>query len=200
MQYYRDQVTTASWQELQILKKELNFILIGGWATYLYTQSLKSKDIDIIINYDQLVYLEKRYQLTKNDRLYKYEARHDPIQIDIYLPYYSQLGIEVGKLLDKTTQVLGFTVLQKEWLIALKIYTLKQRGRTHKGRKDFYDLVSLWQSGFEQKQLKTIIQDSQIKTEFKFFLEYADEFKNIPELKLNNHHYAKVKRKIKASC
>ena len=48
MEYYHDLVTQKSWEELQQLRKIIDFVLIGGWATYLYTKTLKSKDIDII--------------------------------------------------------------------------------------------------------------------------------------------------------
>lgn len=46
MAYYNDLITEKSWQYLQTLRRETNFVLIGGWAVYLYTKSLKSKDFD----------------------------------------------------------------------------------------------------------------------------------------------------------
>lgn len=49
MQFYNDIITQKSFAYLQILKKKYDFILIGGWAVFLYSRSLKSKDIDIII-------------------------------------------------------------------------------------------------------------------------------------------------------
>src|SRR3989339_461295 len=65
-EYYHDLITQKSWEELINLKKLADFVLIGGWATYLYTRALKSKDIDIAINYDQLPILSKSYRLIKN--------------------------------------------------------------------------------------------------------------------------------------
>lgn len=196
MNYYQDSVVHLSWQELAQLNQVVDFILIGGWATYLYTQALKSKDIDVIINYDQLAVLEKNYELYKNKRLKKYEARKKQVQIDVYVPYYSQLGLPLEEVLDKFTLIEGFKVLDKEWLMALKIFTLKQRGRSHKGRKDFFDLVSLWQSGLKKPRLVKIITQYKLQAEADFLMAYADEFANIPELGLNNHQYAQVKRKI----
>ena len=54
MNYYHNLVTQKSWTELTLLKRRLNFVLIGGWAVYLYTQTLKSKDIDIIVDFTEL--------------------------------------------------------------------------------------------------------------------------------------------------
>lgn len=48
MAYYHDLITGTSWRELKQLRRYCNFVLIGGWAAWLYTKALKSKDIDII--------------------------------------------------------------------------------------------------------------------------------------------------------
>ena len=53
MAYYRDSVTEASWQLLQKLKREYKFCLIG-WAVWLYTKQLKSKDIDLVVAPEEL--------------------------------------------------------------------------------------------------------------------------------------------------
>ena len=69
MNYYRDQVTTKSWELLQQLAKKYQFILIGGWAVWLYTHQLKSKDIDLLVKFDTLEKLRYDFPLTKNERL-----------------------------------------------------------------------------------------------------------------------------------
>ena len=143
MEYYHELVTQKSWEELQHLAKVADFVLIGGWAVYLYTRILKSKDIDIIIEFGELPVLEKHYRLSKNERLKKYEAVKESVQIDIYLPHYSNLGIPVEELISRSRSVEGFKVLESNYLFALKIYTLAQRARTPRGQKDFLDLVSL---------------------------------------------------------
>lgn len=147
MEYYHSLITEKSWQELLILKKAVDFVLIGGWAAYFYTKALKSKDIDILLGFDQLPIIEKLYRLNKNERLSKYQAVKGEIEIDIYLPHFSQIGIPVEDLMDKTMAIEGFKVLDINYLLALKIYTLADRGRTPKGRKDFLDLISLIMSG-----------------------------------------------------
>jgi len=75
MTYYHNLITQKSWQVLQNFKKEYQFILIGGWAVYLYCQTLKSKDIDLVLAYDQLEKLKQKYPVEKNNRLKKYEVK-----------------------------------------------------------------------------------------------------------------------------
>ncbi|MEK7566016.1 MAG: hypothetical protein AAB506_03150, partial [Patescibacteria group bacterium] len=98
--FYNDLVTQKSWQTLQDLRGRLDFILIGGWAVYLYAKALKSKDIDLIINYDQLERFKPEFEVIKNDRLKKYEARREEVQIDIYLPHYSNIRIPLEDITD----------------------------------------------------------------------------------------------------
>ena len=146
MAYYHDLVTEKSWKELKNLHTICDFTLLGGWAVYLYTRGLKSKDIDILVDYTELPKLQKSFEFVKNDRLHKYEAIRGPVQIDIYTPHYSELGIPVEILLQNSQIVGGFRVILPEYLILLKLFTLSQRGRTPKGRKDFLDLLSLYLS------------------------------------------------------
>ena len=52
-EFYHDLITEESFKILQEFGKKFKFILIGGWAVFLYAKSLKSKDIDIVIDYDE---------------------------------------------------------------------------------------------------------------------------------------------------
>src|SRR3989338_4387350 len=141
--YYQDLVTDKSWKILQALEKNLNFILIGGWAVYLYSKNLKSKDIDIIIDYQELDKLKNDYQLIKNQRLKKYEIKKEGIDIDIYLPYFSDLGLPVEKLIKYTDRNQSFRVLKKEVLLFTKLKAYQEREMTIKGVKDKIDIISL---------------------------------------------------------
>lgn len=194
MEYYHNIITKQSWEELKRLRQQAKFVLIGGWATYLYTKALKSKDIDIIIEFDQLGRLSGPYQLIKNDRLKKYEARRDTIHIDIYLPHYSLLGIPVEDLITRTQSQGGFTVLEPIYLTALKIYVLQQRGHSAKGKKDFIDVVSLWRMpNVSSQTLQPILQRYNLMDSWQYFTAYANDFTSLPELNLNQHQYAKWK-------
>lgn len=197
MQYYLDSITQKSWQELQSLKKTLDFVLIGGWATYLYTRTLKSKDIDIIIDYDKLPKLEHHYQLVKNPRLNKYEAIKEEVQIDIYLPHYSKLGIPVEDLIDQVEELEGFRVLKSNYLLALKIYTLQQRGRSAKGRKDFIDILALVNTKvINWENVREIIQIYKLQSNLENFRDFLNESYEIPELDLNKHQFSRIKKEI----
>jgi len=99
MVFYRDSVTESSWQLLQELKRQFKFCLIGGWAVWLYTQQLKSKDIDMVIDLGQLSKLRQKYDLVKNERLKKHQFRRGEVEVDVYTPYYSNLGIKAEKIL-----------------------------------------------------------------------------------------------------
>ena len=197
MAYYHDLITEQSWQELIQLKKLIPFVLIGGWATYLYTKSLKSKDIDIIIDYPVLSRLKVAYDIRKNDRLHKYEAVKGPVQIDIYLPHYSKLGIPAEEIMTHSRTMEGFTVVSPNTLFTLKMITLVDRGRTPKGRKDFLDLLAITKSQTIDYQsviqLLTIHNQLSAVSTFKTFL---DETTHIQELNLNTHSYAKLKKQI----
>lgn len=198
MAFYHDMITEASWRELQNLKKQNQFLLIGGWAVYLYTKGLKSKDIDIVVAYDQLPLLEKNYSLVKNDRLKKYEARRGPVEIDIYLPFFSELGIPVADLLKKGRQHEGFAVLAPAWLLALKLYTLLQRGRTPKGKKDFLDILSLFQlPEISSGAIQSLLADYRLEGVWENFLEHLKEHQELTELHLNAHQFSKIKKRIR---
>lgn len=195
--FYHDIITQKSWEELKILNKEVNFVLIGGWATYLYTRELKSKDIDILIDYSELGKLKEYYEVSKNDRLKKYEARREEIQIDIYLPHYSEIGLPVDILIDNTISLEGFRVLKKEFLICLKIYVFNLRGRTAKGEKDFLDTISLFKTGIgDVNKILKIKKDYNLEKQFSYFLNLLDERVEAGEIGLNKHLYKKLKTEI----
>jgi len=198
MTYYHDQVTQKSWEELKKLHTICNFTLLGGWAVYLYTDGLKSKDIDILVDYTELPKLQKNFEFIKNDRLHKYEAIRGPVQIDIYTPHYSKLGIPVEILLTHTQVINGFQVILPAYLILLKLFTLSQRGRTPKGRKDFLDLISLYLALKDQPfiQAADLATTYDLSSSLQFFSQILSENTSIPELNLNNHEYSILKKSL----
>lgn len=143
MQFYHSLVTEKSYKFLQDLKRNYQFILIGGWAVYLYTRTLKSKDIDIIIDYDELAKFRENFDVFKNDRLKKYEIKTGEFDIDIYLPHYSELGIDAQEIQKKSIAREGFVVPELEILFLLKLYAWRERRGSAKGRKDELDIFSL---------------------------------------------------------
>lgn len=198
MAYYHELITEQSWAELKKLHTICDFTLLGGWAVYLYTHGLKSKDIDILVDYEQLPKLQANFEFIKNDRLSKYEAIRGPVQIDIYIPHYSNLGIAVETLLAHTQIVDGFQIISPEYLILLKIFTLSERGRSPKGRKDFLDLISLYISLKDQPFIlaNQLIHQYRLEDSLQFFAQILREDTSLPELNLNNHQFSMIKKSL----
>ena len=120
MNFYHSITTDKSWQLLLNLRKKYKFILIGGWAVFLYTRALKSKDIDVVIEFSELEKLRDEFIITKNNRLKKYEAKAEGLDIDIYVPFYSNPGLPAEVLKEFVVNLEGFKVPQKEILAILK--------------------------------------------------------------------------------
>ncbi len=186
--YYRDQVTEKSWVLLRELSKHYSFVLIGGWAVWLYTHELKSKDIDIVVSLSELGKLGKAYPLLKNDRLKKYEINQGEVQVDIYSPFYSNPGIPAETILEHAVSIEGFKLPRPEDLLSLKLAAYHARAGSSKGRKDLVDIVSLL-------QLKTLNWNHAPRDAVDLALQQTE----IPELSLNRHVYAKIKIHWKAN-
>jgi len=197
-EFYHDLITEKSFKILQDLKGKFDFILIGDWAIFLYTKALKSKDIDIIIiDYDELEKFKKEFDIVKNERLKKYEAKIEEIDIDIYLPYYSNIGLPVEEVKKYTQSIEGFEVPMPEILLILKTYTFFQRRNTTKGRKDLIDIFSLLlKEIINWQQYKELIKKNNLEQINKKLKELISSTKNLPELNLLNHKLSRLKRKI----
>lgn len=143
--YWNNLLTEKSWDLLlDLKKKDFNFILIGGWAAYLWTKLHKSKDIDIVIyDYKDLDFLKKEYNLNKNDNLKKYEIKFAEIDLDIYIPHYSKLAIPVEDLKNHTTKIENFDVVKPEILLILKQGAEIERKDSIKGEKDRIDIMAI---------------------------------------------------------
>lgn len=140
---WRDAVTEKSWRLLQRLRSDSRFILIGGWAVYLYTNALKSRDVDIIVDFPTLEMLNVRYNLSKNMRLKKYEFAIDGIEVDTYVPFFSDLGVPVEEIQGNTVEIAAFTVPRAEYLLATKQKAETSRRGSDKGLKDRIDILAL---------------------------------------------------------
>lgn len=197
MAFYHDLITQKSWQVLLDLRKKYKFILIGGWAVFLYTKALKSKDIDLVVDYEELEKIRQEFTVFKNERLKKYEGRKEEAEIDIYVPFYSNLGIPVEEIKKFTVSVEGFTVAEKEVLAILKQNALKQRGGSLKGRKDLIDLVSLFSlSDFQWDKYFQLIREYRLQDYLDFFRKTLKNTFEIKELGLNTHQFSRLKKKI----
>ncbi len=145
MEFWNSLLTEKSWEILQELRlKPFHFILIGGWATYLWTRQHKSKDIDIIVpDFESLEYLKQEYSLKKNDSLKKYEISFAEIDIDIYVPHYSNFLIPLQEITKNVTSVDGIKVVSPEILLILKQGAEQDREHSTKGLKDRIDIMTI---------------------------------------------------------
>jgi len=142
-EFWSELLTKESWKKLTELSKEYDFILIGGWAGYLWTKLHKSKDIDIVVNYDVLKKLGGEYDVVKNQRMSKYEIKSDKFDIDIYLPFFSKLAIPPEALGNYSVKIEGITTLKPEALLVLKQAAEIERRNSIKGKKDSIDILTL---------------------------------------------------------
>ena len=196
-EFYHDLITEKSFKILQDLKRKFNFILIGGWAIFLYTRALKSKDIDIILDYDQLEKLKKEFGLSKNERLKKYEAKIEDIDLDIYLPFFSNLGFPVEEVKNYTQSLEGFIVPIPEILLILKTIVSEERKGTTRGRKDLIDIFSLLKEGkINWQKYKELVEKYNLKEMNEEFKKVISSQDAIPELNLLNHQISKLKKEV----
>lgn len=205
MELWNEIVVEKSHELLNNLKKEINFVIIGGWASWLYTRTIKSRDIDIYINFkDFFIFQEtlasKGVFITLNQKLKKYEAKFGDIDIDIYTPHYCDLIVPCKDIFSNKwfTNVDGFEVILPELLLLLKLKAEEERRGTIKGFKDRIDILALIYKldlnkkfilelerkyKFEiRKKLLAIIRNS--KEEFKYFFPESQNLRLLKKLKL----------------
>ena len=195
--FYHNLVTDKSWKLLVSLRKNYDFILIGGWAVYLYTKALKSKDIDIVTEYKELDKLKVEFEVSKNSRLRKYEARRAEVEIDIYIPFYSNPGLPAEYLRNFLVSVQGYKTVEKEILVILKVRALMDRIHSVKGRKDLIDLIGIFTlDDFDWERLRKYLKDYGLEEYSLFVKEAIRSTQEIQEIGLNVHKMARLKKKI----
>lgn len=196
-QFYHSIVTEKSFQLLLELKKNYKFILIGGWAVFFYTNALKSKDIDLIAGYDELGKLKEKFVVHKNERLKKYEIKLDEFDIDIYLPHYSDLGVDIRGVEETATAREGFILPKLEILFMLKLYAWQSRRGSIKGQKDELDIFSLaFLKEFDWKDYLGLVEKFRFGEYNQTFIALLESVKNIDELGLNNQKLSHFRKKI----
>lgn len=189
MEYWNDLIVERSWKILQELKGKFKFILIGGWANYFWTKKFKSKDIDVIVDFDTLDKIKKEYDLRKNENLKKYEIKIDEVDIDIYVAFYSDLAIPVETI--RSTKIEGFSVVKIEDLLVLKQGAEIDRKESEKGEKDRLDILSLlFYCDIDFKEYSRILKG--IKRE-----DFYDRLIKIVKGFRENKHFAMTPRELR---
>jgi hypothetical protein len=196
MKFYRDTVTEQSWRLLQNLMRQYQLVVIGGWAVWLYTGQLKSKDIDVVVDVAELGKLRQEFEVFKNERLKKYEFRQGEVEVDIYMPFYSAPGIAAERILEDARVVEGFKLPSAELLWILKAVTWIARRGSGKGRKDLLDLISLLELGaIDKAKLEKWVAEAGAKAAVAEVVNELQSLTSVEELGLNQHRVARAKRK-----
>lgn len=205
MPYWNELITQKSWEKLQELEKAgIRFTLIGGWAAWLYTKSHKSKDIDIIVDFEELGRLRGLFGLRKNDRLRKYEFKMGEIDVDVYVPHYSRLAMPLEDAAKETAKIEGFSVVKPEILLVLKQGAEEARKESEKGLKDRIDIMELlMKSEIDLTAYNRLLKKHGITHYKKRLVEIVQRFRETKYIGLNIVELKKKKqellRKIKES-
>lgn len=205
MELWNEIIVERGYEILNKLKKEIDFIIIGGWASWFYTKTIKSKDIDMYVNFKdffnfQKILADKGIFISLNKRLKKYEAKIEGIDIDIYTPHYCDLIIPCKDIFSEKwfRNINGFKVILPEPFLILKLNAEEERKGTIKGFKDRIDiLVMIYKLDFNKKfllklekkykfnirkRILRIIRES--KEEYKYFFPESYNLRALKKLKL----------------
>ena len=196
MEFWNSQLTEKSWEILQDLKKKYDFILIGGWAIYLWTKQQKSKDIDIVVSISELQKL-KQENLSKNDNLRKYEIKRGEIDVDIYVSHFSKLIIPPEYIENYISKIEGFSVISKEALLVLKQGAEIERRNSPKGEKDKIDIMSLlFFSDINFNVYKAILKKYSLEHFIDSLISILKAFKDYNSINLTPREFKKTKENI----
>ena len=188
-----------SWNLLKELsKKDFKFIVIGGWAAYLWTKLHKSKDIDIIVpDFKELEYLKKNYDLRKNDNLKKYEIKFEGIDVDIYVPYYSKLALPIEEIKSHITKIENMGVASPEALLVLKQGAELDRKDSVKGSKDRIDIMALMLfSEIDFKKYDYLLEKHKLRHYIDRLFVIINNFNDIKYLELNPREFKLKKMEL----
>lgn len=196
-QFWHNLIIEKSFLALQELARSFKFTLIGGWAVYFYTKTLKSKDIDIIVDFEELGELKRNFTLIKNERLKKYEIRGDGFDIDIYVSHFSALGLPLDYVIKNTTTIEGFKLPKKEILLALKLFVYKERKGSLRGKKDMIDIVSLlYKNKISLSKFMVLLKKFKLDNLAQELIDILITTFEVKELNINRKQFSDFKKPI----
>lgn len=143
-EFFHEAVVERSWAALLELRRRCDFVLIGGWAVWLYARGARSRDIDVIVDYGELARLRCDYELRKNGKLARYEIGAGLFDVRIYVPYYSTgLVLPPEYVLGRVRNREGFRVPDPEVLLALALGDWGGRRGSPGARREWLDVRRL---------------------------------------------------------
>ena len=194
-QFWNEEQTSKSRALLNKLSSEVDFVLIGGWAVFMYTKQQMSLDLDIAIGYDALAYFRKYGINDYNGFSIKYSVING-VYVDLFIEGFSDkdLPVPVKEILSNYNNIEGIKVVEKELLLLLKLWGY-YRSDQHKIRKDILDVIALLlYANIDFAKLKGYIEKYSIpkRRSINVLLEYIDkvtqveDFIDVPRDELNN--------------
>ena len=197
MEFWNSEVTNDSWKELLLLSTKYKFVLIGGWAIYMYTRLQKSRDIDMVVDYEQFNLLSTDFEMRKNQSLRKYEIKFQKFDIDVYTPFYSRLSVPPQDLINNHTVIENIMVPRVEELLVLKIGAFDERMNSVKGQKDRLDIAGLaFYSSIDYVRLRNILDSYGKMSYIGLLIKAIDNIERrlLPYLNLNELSYSRIKK------
>lgn len=127
------------------------------------------------------------------------KLRRGEFDVDVYLPHYSTLGIDISEIKKKTTVREGFIVPKPEMLLSLKLYAWRDRQGSLKGRKDELDIFSLATlPEFDWDKYLDYVGAYRLEEINNLFLNLIKKTSSVQELGINEQKMAKMKKTILA--
>ncbi len=142
-QFWNDEKTGKSLEVLRHLPKELDSVLIGGWAVYSYVNAQKSEDVDIAIGLDKLSFFTKYGIEEYGGTTIKHSTINGTV-VDLFVEGYTDrdLPVPVSRIMKDYVLIEGVKVVRKELLLLLKLWGYFGHDET-KIRKDIIDVAAL---------------------------------------------------------
>lgn len=133
-------------------------------ACYFHTGTIKSQDVDIIVDFETLNQIKKDFQVKKNSILKKYETLYNDTSIVIYVPYYSNFALSFDSITKNTVKRQGITIPKPEIILILKQQAELERKGSTKGQKDRVDILNiLIKSDINMKRYLLLVKEYNLK-------------------------------------
>ncbi len=202
-EFWSGMATRLSWEKLLELNKKFKIMVIGGWAAFLWTKTHKSKDIDVIVDYEELQKLASEYRLEKNERLKKYEVKMEQFDVDVYLPKFSKLALPVEEVIKHKAKIDGITTVECEVLVILKQGAEIARRGSIKGRKDAIDLLTLLiRAPFDCGKYAQLLERHGLEGYWKELAGVVKKFsrEDLQFVGMNEYEFSKWKKEFLTKC
>lgn len=198
MEFWNSDITGESWNQLISLSKKYKFVLIGGWAIYMYTKLQKSRDIDMVVDYVQTRPLFADFQMRNNPSLRKYEIKFQKFNVDVYTQFYSRLSVSPQDLLNNYRVIENIMVPRVEEMLILKPGAFYDRKSSMKGQKDRVDIAGLvFYSTVDYSRLRVLLNQYKKESYMDLLLDAVGNIDRhlLPYLNLNESTYSKIRKR-----